>query len=160
MPSCFALRQVQQKWVAAGRRLSLTDSAGVNVNEKEGGPKPPRKTRAEPGVESTIPAAAGMVNFDQTTFSNAPILLPFSPRSKPVPVPTNDKFRAYSRYAAHCLHQAFMTRDQESRAVFREMAAEWVQLADALSDRRESVFYELRTGVRELEENVSSEPIA
>jgi hypothetical protein len=115
---------------------------------------------AEPGVESTIPAAVGLVNFDQITFGNAPILLPASPRSKPVPVPTNDKFRAYSRYAAHCLHQAFMTRDQESRAVFREMAAEWVQLADALSDRRESVFYELRTGVRELEENVSSEPIA
>jgi hypothetical protein len=115
---------------------------------------------AEPGVESTIPAAVGLVNFDQITFGNAPILLPASPRSKPVPVPTNDKFRAYSRYAAHCLHQAFMTRDQESRAVFREMAAEWVQLADALSDRRESVFYEHRTGVRESEENVSSEPIA
>jgi hypothetical protein len=109
---------------------------------------------AEPGVESTIPAAVGLVNFDQITFGSAPILLPASPRSKPVPVPTNDKFRAYSRYAAHCLHQAFMTRDQESRAVFREMAAEWVQLADALSDRRESVFYELRTGVRELEEKL------
>jgi hypothetical protein len=77
-----------------------------------------------------------------------------------VPVPTNDKFRAYSRYAAHCLRQAIMTRDQESRAVFREMAGEWVQLADALSDRRESLFYEHRTGVRESEENVSSEPIA
>jgi hypothetical protein len=115
---------------------------------------------AEPGVESAMSATPGLVNFDQTTFGNTPILLPFSPRSKPVPVPTNDKFRAYSRYAAHCLRQAFMTRDQESRAVFREMAAEWVQFADALSDRRESVFYELRTGARESEENVSSEPIA
>jgi hypothetical protein len=51
-----------------------------------------------------------------------------------VPVPTNNKLRVYSRYAAHCLHMVTVTRDEESRSLFREMAAEWVQLADALLD--------------------------
>jgi hypothetical protein len=46
--------------------------------------------------------------------------------------PTNDKHKEYVRYAEHCLHMVTVTRDQEFRAIHREMAAEWLKLADAI----------------------------
>ena len=61
-----------------------------------------------------------------------------------MPVPTNDKFRAYARYMAHCLQLVTVIKDQESRAVLREMAAEWMHLADELSDPHERKVYDLR----------------
>jgi len=48
-------------------------------------------------------------------------------------IPKNDKRRNYARYAAHCLEAGGLTRDQESRAIQREMAAEWLKLADAIA---------------------------
>lgn len=45
---------------------------------------------------------------------------------------TNDKHKEYARYAAHCLDMVTVTKDPASRSVHREMAAEWLKLADAV----------------------------
>jgi len=37
-----------------------------------------------------------------------------------VPVPANNKLRVYSRYAAHCLEPATVTKDEEPRAALRQ----------------------------------------
>jgi hypothetical protein len=46
-------------------------------------------------------------------------------------IPKNDKHKDYARYAAHCLDMVTTTKDQEA-AINREMAAEWLKLADAI----------------------------
>jgi DNA primase len=45
-------------------------------------------------------------------------------------LPTNNKHKQYARYAEHCLQLVPGIPDQEYRAVQREMAAEWLKLAD------------------------------
>ena len=47
-------------------------------------------------------------------------------------LPKNDKFKDYTRYAEHCLNLVAETTDQESRSIRREMAAEWLTLANAI----------------------------
>jgi hypothetical protein len=47
-------------------------------------------------------------------------------------VPEDDTYKDYVRYAEHCLNMVAATTDQESRSVRREMAAEWLRLADAI----------------------------
>jgi hypothetical protein len=47
-------------------------------------------------------------------------------------MPENDKFKDYTRYAEHCLNMVAATTDQELRRIQREMAAEWLRLADAV----------------------------
>jgi hypothetical protein len=42
----------------------------------------------------------------------------------------NEKRKVYAHYAAHCLHMVTAAKDQDSRAIQREMAAEWLRLAD------------------------------
>ena len=42
-----------------------------------------------------------------------------------------DKHTEYIRFATHCLEMVARTRDQATRGVQREMAAEWLRLADA-----------------------------
>jgi hypothetical protein len=49
-----------------------------------------------------------------------------------MPVPKNDKYKEYARYADHCLNTVAATTDQESRSIQREMAAEWLRLADTI----------------------------
>jgi hypothetical protein len=44
--------------------------------------------------------------------------------------PEKAKHKLYAHYAAHCLHMVTAARDQDSRAIQREMAAEWLKLAD------------------------------
>jgi hypothetical protein len=44
--------------------------------------------------------------------------------------PKNEKRKVYARYPAHCLHMVTAAKDQESRAIQREMAAEWLKLAE------------------------------
>jgi hypothetical protein len=44
----------------------------------------------------------------------------------------NNKHKEYTRFAAHCLEMVTIARDQESRSIQREMAAEWLRLADAV----------------------------
>ena len=53
------------------------------------------------------------------------------PTSYKYAIPTSYKYKEYARYAAHCLNMVAATKDQESRAINREMAAEWLKLADA-----------------------------
>jgi hypothetical protein len=48
--------------------------------------------------------------------------------------PKNDKHKEYARYAVHCLGAAPALTAQEDRAINREMAAEWLALADAIVD--------------------------
>jgi hypothetical protein len=45
----------------------------------------------------------------------------------------NGAYKDYVRYAAHCLEMVPATKDQDARAINREMAAEWLRLADASS---------------------------
>jgi hypothetical protein len=42
----------------------------------------------------------------------------------------SNKHKEYARYAGHCLNMVAATKDQEARALNREMAAEWLRLAD------------------------------
>jgi hypothetical protein len=43
----------------------------------------------------------------------------------------NDRHKEYAHYAAHCLEMVPAAPDQEFCAIQREMAAEWLKLADA-----------------------------
>ena len=45
---------------------------------------------------------------------------------------TPNKFKEYVLYAEHCLMMAKVAPDQQSRIIQREMAAEWLRLADQL----------------------------
>jgi hypothetical protein len=44
----------------------------------------------------------------------------------------NGKHKEYALYAEHCLAMARIATDQKSRIIQREMAAEWLILADAV----------------------------
>ena len=46
--------------------------------------------------------------------------------------PKSDKHKEYARFAGHCLSMVTVAKDQASRAIQREMAAEWLKLADAV----------------------------
>jgi len=48
-------------------------------------------------------------------------------------IPKNDKHKDYTRYAAHCLDLVTTIKNQDDRAINREMAAEWLRLADAIA---------------------------
>jgi hypothetical protein len=47
-------------------------------------------------------------------------------------IPNSDKHQEYALYAEHCLKMARIAPDQKSRIIQREMAAEWLNLADAI----------------------------
>jgi hypothetical protein len=44
----------------------------------------------------------------------------------------NDKHKEYARYAVHCLNMVTVAEDRDARSIQREMAAEWIKLADAI----------------------------
>ena len=44
----------------------------------------------------------------------------------------NEKRKEYARYAQHCLQMVAATREQAASSIQREMAAEWLRLADAM----------------------------
>jgi hypothetical protein len=44
----------------------------------------------------------------------------------------NAKHKEYARYAVHCLKMVTAAKDRDSRSIQREMAAEWLNLADAI----------------------------
>ena len=46
--------------------------------------------------------------------------------------PKNEKHKDYARYAAQCLDLVTVVPDQKSRIILREMAAEWIKLADVV----------------------------
>ena len=47
-------------------------------------------------------------------------------------ISNNQKYEDYAHYAAHCLYLVTAANDPDSRAIQREMAAEWLRLADAV----------------------------
>ena len=47
-------------------------------------------------------------------------------------IPKDDKYKEYAHYAAHCLYLVSAASDPDSRAIQREMAAEWLKLADSV----------------------------
>jgi hypothetical protein len=49
-----------------------------------------------------------------------------------VAIPENDKRKEYARYARYCLNMVAAATDQESRVIQREMAAEWLKLAESV----------------------------
>ena len=53
-------------------------------------------------------------------------------------IPNNDKSKEYARYALYCLNMVAAVADQESRGIQREMAAEWLKLAENVRDRPRS----------------------
>jgi hypothetical protein len=50
-------------------------------------------------------------------------------------IPNKDKHKEYVRYAAHCLGMAPATTGQDAGIIQREMAAEWLRLADDIRRR-------------------------
>ena len=50
----------------------------------------------------------------------------------------NHTYRDYARYAEHCMKMVIAITDQELRRIQREMAAEWLRLADAVRRPRKS----------------------
>jgi hypothetical protein len=49
-----------------------------------------------------------------------------------VATPKNSKYKEYAHYAAHCLQMVPKLPNQEYCAIQREMAAEWIRLADTI----------------------------
>ena len=48
-----------------------------------------------------------------------------------VPTPKNPGFKDYARYAMYCLEMVPISEDQDIGALNREMAVEWIRLAEA-----------------------------
>jgi hypothetical protein len=47
----------------------------------------------------------------------------------------SDRHKEYARFAAHCWDMAIIVRDQKTCSIEREMAIEWMRLADAMVPR-------------------------
>jgi hypothetical protein len=47
----------------------------------------------------------------------------------------NEKHRDYALYAEHCLNQVASAPDRKARRLLREMAAEWLNLAEQAETR-------------------------
>jgi hypothetical protein len=58
-----------------------------------------------------------------------------SGNNKRMAISRNSKRKEYARYAAHCLQMVTAASDQELRSVQREMAAEWLKLANDVGRR-------------------------
>jgi hypothetical protein len=78
---------------------------------------------------TTLIAAPRVIHFAQTHSTNARQIFRLE---ESMPALKNDKFKDYARYAEHCLDMVASTRDQELRRIQREMAAEWMRLADEI----------------------------
>lgn len=46
--------------------------------------------------------------------------------------PNNEKRKQYALYAAHCMYLVTAATDPDACTIQREMAAEWIKLADAI----------------------------
>ena len=77
------------------------------------------------------PISTSMAPFEKALLDNAQQIsrLNRSSGRGSMTMPKNDKYKDYARYAERCLVTA--TTDQESGYIQREMAAEWLRLADA-----------------------------
>jgi len=59
-------------------------------------------------------------------------------------IQNSDKYKDYAHYAAHCLYLVSAATDPDSRAIQREMATEWLKLADAIRPRSRSVQMQMK----------------
>jgi hypothetical protein len=48
-------------------------------------------------------------------------------------IPKKEQHKQYTRYAAHCLDLVTSIESRDDRTINREMAAEWLKLADAIA---------------------------
>jgi hypothetical protein len=72
-----------------------------------------------------------VVNFEQTHPNNLPQIPRLLIRSGGImAIPKNEKRKQYAHYAAHCMYLVTVAVDPDARAIQREMAAEWLKLAD------------------------------
>jgi hypothetical protein len=74
-----------------------------------------------------------VVNFSQVHSKTPKFTSKWALERGIMSAPKNDKQAEYARYAAHCLDMVTLAKDRESRAIQREMAAEWLRLADAVA---------------------------
>ena len=96
------------------------------------------KYKCTEGERLAQPPCCGMVPFAQTTRQDAIDFQPEIESQVGRMTVSNDKFKDYVRYAEHCLNMAAAPTDQESRSIQREMAAEWLRLADVVRRPRKS----------------------
>jgi hypothetical protein len=75
-----------------------------------------------------------VVNFEQTHPDNSPQIPGLLIRWGTMANPKNEKFKQYAHYAAHCMYLVTAATDPDARAIQREMAAEWLKLADAVRE--------------------------
>ncbi len=87
-----------------------------------------------------------MFLFEQTHLDNARQISRLNRvvRQRIITMPKNDKYKDYARYAENCLNIVAATTDQESRRIQREMADEWLRLANAI--RRPRRFKQMQMG--------------
>jgi hypothetical protein len=78
-----------------------------------------------------------VVNFEQTYPSNVPRFGTPAGKSATdiMAILNKDKHKEYARYAAHCLGMAPAATEQEAGVIQREMAAEWLRLAEDIRRR-------------------------
>jgi hypothetical protein len=83
--------------------------------------------------DSAISLSLRVFHFEQTSLDNARQISRLNRivRQGGMTVPKDDTYKDYARYAEHCLNMVAATTDQESRRIQREMANEWLRLADA-----------------------------
>jgi hypothetical protein len=80
-----------------------------------------------------VPFESEVVPFEQTRpFNVRQSFVVVRPEGRIMAISTNAKHKEYVRYAKHCLQMVPSAADQEYRAVQREMAAEWLKLADSV----------------------------
>jgi hypothetical protein len=86
---------------------------------------------------ATAAIVGRMVNFEQTHPSNVPRFSPPAGQSATeiMAILNIDKHKEYARYAAHCLGMVPAATEQEARVIQREMAAEWLRLAEDIRRR-------------------------
>jgi hypothetical protein len=78
------------------------------------------------------PHPLAMSYFEQTHLTGVlQLLVGTHPTGKTMAVSKRDKRKEYSRYAVHCLNLVTEIKSQDDRTINREMAAEWLQLADS-----------------------------
>jgi hypothetical protein len=73
-----------------------------------------------------------VVHFAQTHPGKASQICRSTANGGNVTIPKSDKHKDYTRYAEQCLKMVTLAKDRDSRAIQREMAAEWLKLADAI----------------------------
>jgi hypothetical protein len=73
-----------------------------------------------------------VINFEQSRPNDLTQIRGLLIRWGTMANPKNEKRKQYAHYAAHCLYRVTAAADPDARAIQREMAAEWLKLADAI----------------------------